>query len=342
MELVYYDDESTSDRVQQLYTKLITEDKVDFLISPYSSGLTAAAAQVTESYGKIMIATGAASDSIFKKGYTRVYQVYTPASKYMAGAIDMLQQVDPGIKKLAFLFENSKFAKSVATAVKAYAESKGYEIVYEEYYPSGATEFTTYIAQIAQSGAEALLGGGHFQDGQSLAQQLYQQKPPLKAVFILVAPTVPEFADIGDAAVGFMGPSQWEAIAPYSPDQAKTLGLEWYGPTIDEFVNAYKAEYGKEPGYHAAGGYVAGLVLQYALEKAGTTNPDKVKDVLDNMHILTFWGEIQFSSRAEDHGLQVAHERILIQWQKVGGKLERVVVWPAKFAKAQALYPIWG
>ena len=87
---------------------------------------------------------------------------------------------------------------------------------------------------------------------------------------------------------------------------------------------------------------MAGLVLQYALEKAGTTNPDKVKDVLDNMHILTFWGELQFSSRAEDHGLQAAHEMILIQWQKVNGSLERVVVWPAEFAKAQPLYPIWG
>jgi branched-chain amino acid transport system substrate-binding protein len=260
----------------------------------------------------------------------------------MTGAIDLLQHIDPSVKKLAFLFENSKFAKSVASAVKSYAESKGYQVVYEQYYPSGATEFTTYIAQIAQSGAEALLGGGHFQDGQSLAQQLYQQKPPLKAVFILVAPTVPEFANIGDAALGVMGPSQWESIAPYSPDQASKLGLEWYGPTIDEFVKAYKQEYNVEPGYHAAGGYVAGLVLQYAIEKAGTTNPDQVKKVLDSMHILIFWGEIKFSDKPENHGLQVAHEMILIQWQKVNGKLERVVVWPAKFAKSQPLYPIWG
>jgi len=56
---VSYDDESSKDRVQELYTRLATEDKADFLISPYSSGLAAAAAIIAEQYGKVMITTGA-------------------------------------------------------------------------------------------------------------------------------------------------------------------------------------------------------------------------------------------------------------------------------------------
>ena len=70
----FYDDESKKDRVQELYTKLATEDKADFLISPYSSGLADASAVIAEQYGKIMITTGAASDSTYQKGYTLVYQ----------------------------------------------------------------------------------------------------------------------------------------------------------------------------------------------------------------------------------------------------------------------------
>jgi len=50
-----YDDESNKDRVQQLYTKLINDDKTNFLISPYSSGLTDAAAVIAEQYGQVMI-----------------------------------------------------------------------------------------------------------------------------------------------------------------------------------------------------------------------------------------------------------------------------------------------
>jgi len=82
-----------------LYTRLATEDNATFLISPYSSGLADAAAVIAEQYGKIMITTGAASDSTYQKGYTLVFQAYTPASKYLTGAADLLAATDPAVKK---------------------------------------------------------------------------------------------------------------------------------------------------------------------------------------------------------------------------------------------------
>src|SRR5215468_4543436 len=98
---VSYDDESTTDRVQQLYTKLATDDKVDLMISPYSSGLADAAAVISEQYGKILVTTGAASEGTYKKGYTHVFQAYTPASGYLTPAIDMLAKLDSSAKKIA-------------------------------------------------------------------------------------------------------------------------------------------------------------------------------------------------------------------------------------------------
>ena len=75
-----YDDESNTERVQELYTRLISEDNADFLISPYSSGLTSAASIVAEQNGKVMITTGAADDDAYKTGNTCLFQLYTPAS----------------------------------------------------------------------------------------------------------------------------------------------------------------------------------------------------------------------------------------------------------------------
>ena len=63
VKLVSYDDESDKDRVQELYTRLATEDNVDFMISPYSSGLTAIAAGIAEQHSKLMLTAGAASDA---------------------------------------------------------------------------------------------------------------------------------------------------------------------------------------------------------------------------------------------------------------------------------------
>ena len=55
VKLVSYDDELQDTRVQQLYTRLITQDKAQFLFSPYSSGLSATAAIISEQYGKVML-----------------------------------------------------------------------------------------------------------------------------------------------------------------------------------------------------------------------------------------------------------------------------------------------
>src|SRR5512147_685003 len=75
-EIKFYDDESKTDRVQALYTQLINDDKADFLISPYSSGLARAAAVVSEQNNKITITTGAADDSTMEQGFKSVYQLY--------------------------------------------------------------------------------------------------------------------------------------------------------------------------------------------------------------------------------------------------------------------------
>lgn len=334
-----YDDESTKERVQQLYTKLITEDKTQFLISPYSSGLTAAAAVISEQYGKVMITTGAASDSIYKQGYQKVYQVYTPASRYLTGAIDALKAWDPNARKVAIVYEKTNFATSVAKAAQEYAQKQGFDVVLFDGYESGTTDFGPFINKIEAAKPDAIIGGGHFQDGSTFAKQLYEKKTPVKMVAILVAPAVPEFAELGDAAVGIIGPSQWESLAKYSPDSAKAAGLSWFGPSIDDFVSGYKAAYGYEPGYHAAGGYAAGLVLEKAIMDAGSVDADAVKAALDKMDMMIFFGHIKFDT-GEAHGLQVGHDMVYIQWQKQDGQVVRQIVWPEAAKSAEAIYPL--
>lgn len=242
-----YDDESNKDRVQELYTKLATEDKADFLISPYSSGLTSAASVIAEQYGKVMITTGAASDANYKQGYTRVYQAYTPASRYLTGAVDLLAKLDPNVKKVAMVYENSKFSTGVVKAAKAYAEEKGYEIVLFEGYAPGTTDFAPFINKIQQAAPEAIMGGGHFQDGSTFAKQLFEKAVPVKYVALLVAPPEPSFAELGDAALGVIGPSQWEPLAAFTAESAKAAGLAWFGPTGADFTAEYKAAYGEDP-----------------------------------------------------------------------------------------------
>jgi len=336
----FYDDESSTDRVQELYTRLATEDNADFLISPYSSGLTAASAVIAEQYGKVMITTGAASDSTYKEGYTRVFQAYTPASRYLTGAVDLLATVAPDTKQVAFVYENDKFSTDVVNAAKTYAESQGYEVTLFEGYDSDTTDFGPFINKIQSSGAQAILGGGHFQDGSTFARQMYEKAVGIPYFALLVAPPEPDFADLGDAALGVIGPSQWEPLAAFTPESAAEAGLEWFGRLGTEIVEDYVAAYDAEPSYHSAGGYVAGLILQKAIEDADSVDPEEVKAAMDKMDILTFYGRIKFDTSAESHGLQIGHDMVYIQWQKdTGGNLVKQVVWPLAGATADTLYP---
>ena len=340
-EAKFYDDESNKDRVQELYTRLVSEDNANFLISPYSSGLADAAAVIAEQYQKVMITTGAASDSTYKKGYTLVFQAYTPASKYLTGAVDLLKATDSAVKKIAIVHENDKFSTDVSNAANEYALAQGYEVVLFEGYDSGTTDFAPFINKIQDAAPEAILGGGHFQDGSTFAKQLFDKNISVKFVSILVAPPEPNFAELGDAALGIIGPSQWEPLAAFTEAAAKSAGLGWFGPTGADFVAAYKAAYNEEPSYHAAGGYIAGLLLQKAIEQAGSVDAQAVKSALDSLDLLTFFGHMKFDTSAEAHGLQIGHSMVYIQWQKDStGNLVKQVVWPAEGATAKTLYPL--
>jgi branched-chain amino acid transport system substrate-binding protein len=338
-ETVSYDDESTTDRVQQLYTKLATEDKVDLMISPYSSGLADAAAVISEQYGKILITTGAASEGTYKKGYTHVFQAYTPASGYLTPSIDLLAKLDPSAKKIAIVHENDKFSTDVAKAAEAYAKDQKYEVVMSEGYDTGTTDFGPFINKIQAAAPDAIIGGGHFADGSTFAKQLAEKKISVKFLSLIVAPPEPTFSKIGDGALAVVGPSQWEPGLAYSEDAAKTMKIPWYGPTEQEFADAYKAKYNADPSYHGAGGYTAGMLLQKGLEDAGSTDTEAIKAALDKVDMMTFFGHLKFNTTDEAHGLQAGHTMVLMQWQKDGDKLVKKIVWPEEAATGKALYP---
>jgi len=335
-----YDDESAKERVQELYTRLITEDNADFLISPYSSGLAAAASIIAEQNGKVMITAGAAEDDAYKTGNTSLFQLYTPGSQYLLSTVDMLKTLDPEAK-VAVVHENDKFSTSVVEGLNPYLESQGFEVVLEEGYASETTDFGPVINKIVESGATVLLGGGHYPDGSTFARQLYERKAGLKFVSLLVAPADSKFPELGDAALGVSTSSQWELAATHTPEEADALGKPWYGPTGEEFAAAYEEATGEKPTYHVAGGYMTGLVLQKAIEDADSVDPEKVKAALEAMDIFTFYGGVKFDTSPEAHGLQIGHQMVVAQWQ-VGdaGELVRKVIWPADVANADPLYPV--
>ena len=209
VKFVVYDDQSVGGRVQQLYTRLINQDHAQFLFGPYSSGLTATAAVISEQYGKIMIVDGGAEPKTYELGNKYLFQIITPADKYLEAAVEALASKNPHAK-IAMVYSDDPFSKAVLAAAREQAKKAGLEVVLYESYAPSTTDFGPIVNKIISSNADAFLGGGHYPDGATLARQMYDQKANLKWISILVAPGDEKFASLGQAAYGVTVGSQWE------------------------------------------------------------------------------------------------------------------------------------
>ena len=322
VELVIYDDQSTPATAVRLYEKLITEDKVDAVMGPYSSAVSEAVANVTEKYKKVMVAPLAATTSIFKKGRKYIFMVITPAENYLDGLIDMAAK--RGLKTVAIIHEDTLFPKASAAGTVEAAKKKGMQVVLQEAYPKGNTDFSALLVKIKAANPDVIAAGTYFDDAVAITRQMKELNVNPKMFGLTVGGDLPEFYDLLKQNAEYVyGSTQWDESLPY--------------PGQKEFLAAYKAKFkGQEPSYHTAAGYAGCLIYAEAVKKAGTLDADKVRDQLLKMEIKTAFGEY----KVEPDGFQIAHKMVMLQWQD--GK--RIVVWPDDLANGKIRYPTpeWG
>jgi branched-chain amino acid transport system substrate-binding protein len=329
-----YDCESKKEAVTSLLERLITTDKVDFTFAPYSSGLTLAGAPVAEKYGKIYMDHGGASDKIFRQGFEYVVQTIGPGSRYHAGTLEMIKKIDPSAKKVALAYEDSEFARSVMDGAMAKAEELGFEVVFRRTYPAKVTDLTPLLSDLKAANPEIVIGGGHFQDGQLMNQQMADLDINPKLLSLIAAATLPAFGEaLGEKAEHVMGPSHWEYGVTFSEEGAKKQGKTWIGPSQDEYVALFKKAVGKDmlPDYHAAEASAAVLALVLAVEKVDSVDNDKVRAALGDLTFMSFYGGWDI----DDTGKQIGHSMVDVQWQNG----ERKIVWPEAAQTAAPAYP---
>lgn len=316
VQLVHYDDESKPETATRLYEKLITDDKVDLLIGPYSSDVAMAGSTVAEKHGMPMISAGASASKIWERGYKNIFGLYIPANTYM----DQLLQFahSKGLKRVALIYENTDFPADVANGVRAGIKRLGMELVFEEEYGKASTDFASMIIKMKAKKPDVIIGGSYLPDSTAFVRQAKENRLYAPIFAFAVGPALPDFGkNLGTDAEGVMGNTMWEP----------TLNL----PGVHEFSAKYQAKYGHEPGYHAAGGYGVGQVLEAAVKKAGSTDPAKVRAALFALDTVTTFGRFKVDAT----GKQIGKSGYTIQW--IGGRREMVL--PADAATHEPVYP---
>jgi branched-chain amino acid transport system substrate-binding protein len=322
VEFVVYDDQSMPPTGVRLYEKLITEDKVDAVMGPYSSPITEAVANVTEKYKKVMVSPLAATTSIFRKNRKYIFMVISPAEVYLEGLVDI--GAKRGLKTVAVVNEDTLFSKAAAAGAVELAKKKGMQVVFTEAYPKGNTDFSALLTKVKAVNPDVIAAATYFDDAVALTRQMRELNVSPKMYGVTVGGDLPEFYDVLKASAEYIyGATQWE------PELSYTGNKEWF--------EAYKAEFKHEPSYHSAAGYAGCLVYAEGVRRAASLDADKVREQLLKLEMRTMFGDY----KVDQDGFQLAHKMVTFQWQKE----KKVIVWPDDLAQGSKVIfptPAWN
>jgi len=330
--VIYYDDESTPARGAQLAERLIAQDSVQYMLGPYSSGLTKAIAPVTEKYKIPMVEAEGASRSLFNKGYEYMFAVLSTSEQYLASAIDLAaeqakaQGKDPSSVRVAMAFENDPFSLDVRAGVIADMEKYGMEAVIDDKLPRDLSDMSATLTKVKALKPDLLLVSGHSKGAATAARQIGEMGIEVPMIAITHCEAADVTGKFPESAEGLLCPTQWAETLSYKDD--------FFGTAAEyeaEFKAAYPEYADKSVPYQTAQASAAVWVFKDAFERAGTLDKDAVRDAIAATDLMTFYGGIKFAPE----GNNIAKPMVLRQIQ--GGKYN--VVAPSKFASHELVYP---
>jgi branched-chain amino acid transport system substrate-binding protein len=324
LEIKYYDDESDAQRSTKLVEKLITEDGIMFILGPYSSGITVASSVISEKHQAIMIATQATADNLYQRDFKYFFGTMGTSS---AGPIPGLQAVlaqDPKPQNEAIIAADSLFPLASAAGNRAYANSIGLEIVYDEKFPQDATDLSPILSQVRALDPDILEVHGFFGHSVLVVKQLKELGWAPRALIMDVGPTMPDFPEALGADADYCMSSQYWGLTSMYNDPI-------FGDTA-KYIEEFNAKYKKDPDYHNVSASVGAMCFVLGIEQAGSLDVDKVRDEIEAFDFDTIYGPLRFS---EGHA-NIGVPGVVLQVQNGAA----VSVFPAEAAGGEIWYPM--
>ncbi|ODU40041.1 MAG: amino acid ABC transporter substrate-binding protein [Comamonas sp. SCN 67-35] len=321
--LKLYDNQSDVNLSVRQYTQLVTQDKVNLLLGGFASNFQLADSVVSEKYKIPMVQGGGASNEIFTRNFKYIFGTLAPASNYFGSTVTMMKALKDGPKSVALLYADDSFDVSTAAGTRSLLKAAGFNLVMDERYSSNTSDFSTLLSQVKAKNVDAVLVAGHeteilnfVRNAKSLAVA------PKMYSFTVGVPSEDFRKALGKDADYAFGMTAWLPEA--------SLKDRWFGDAA-QFAAEYKAKFGYDPDYHAASGAADVEALAMALEKAGSTDPQKVRDALAASDFESLYGPIKFGANG-----QIDLPQLVIQVQH--GQVAEV--YDAKGFVKQPQYPM--
>jgi branched-chain amino acid transport system substrate-binding protein len=330
LDVTFVDHQGNPALAQQLATRLITEDKVNALMGAYQSSCTFTATPVAERYGVPFMVGDSAALNITTRGFKYVFRA-TPiatdyARTYMRFFADMKKE-GKTIGKIAIVNENTDYGTSVGDAIEAEAKKDNVPVAIRIPYAASSTDVSAQVLQLKQAQPDVIIFISYTADSILYMKTMknLDYKPPM------ILGDDSGFSDpsfipaVNDIAQGVMNRSAWDIGKP--------------GSTTEKINEMYKAKTGRDLDDTSARNMQAFFALAEAINRAGSTDPEKIRDALSKTDLKPAQLMMGYQGiKYDDTGQNILAATYLIQLHGTHYEL----VWPETAATAKLQWPMAG
>jgi branched-chain amino acid transport system substrate-binding protein len=342
VELVFYDDQSNPANVPQLYTKLITVDKVDLLIGPYATNMVAPAIPVLMQYKKTTIgilANAANSKLHYDQYFSMLPTGPEPQKSFAYGFFQLAAAEKPRPKTVAIVAADAEFAQNAADGAReSIKEIGGFETVLDQKYPPSTTDYTPVMRAVQALNPDIVYVAAYPPDSVGIVRAANEIGLTPKMfggalIGLLVSPIKAQLGPLMNGMVNnevflpapsLVFPGTRELRAKYQ-SIAPGAGIDPIGPAFPPL------------------GYAAGQVLAQAVEGIKGTDQIALATYMHSHTFSTVVGDIKFGKDGE-----WAKSRVFFtQFQHVAPNsmdqfkdtTHEVIVWPNEYKTGTMIYP---
>ena len=262
--------------------RIITREGIKITTGSFASPLAIAVSQAAERQGVFHWETTGAAEVITRRGFKYTFQVGAAAYRYSQAAVDFTAEVvaaklgKPAANlRIALLWENRAFGKSVGDGVRDYMKRKGLPLVYDEGYDQFATDMTPIVQKLKDVRPDVLIAIS-FPNDAVLFQRKAKELDFNVAAFIGVSAgySSPDLRDsIGSMVNGIF-------VSDFPPRVNANVLAPQVKPVAEEFYKRYEGKLKRPPAGHAAAGFSAIWALfTEVLPKAKSYEPAELREI---------------------------------------------------------------
>jgi branched-chain amino acid transport system substrate-binding protein len=317
--------------------RLITKDKVACITGAYQSAVTYPSTEVAERYKVPYLVPVSVRDAITERGFKYTFRVAAKASWYARDQINFIQAIQErtGLvaKKLAFVYENTDWGTSTAEGWRPLAKEGGFEVVLDEPYPANALDLTPVVLKIKRAQPDWILFVSYIADATLLMNTIAEHEVDVMGMISSGGGhSDPQFIpNTGKNSLYHFDAVEWEA--------------DLNRPGLKETNAKFKERYGYNISPEAANVYASMYVLTDALERAGSADPEKLRDALAKTNytkgpgMIVPYEKISFDKTGQNPQAQLVVVQIR---QMPDGSIERCTIYPWAVGRAgyEPIYPI--